>query len=111
MAVTYSFTQDAEGRQRVGKQHVVSGLLTASGTYSTGGDAVSASLFGLGSIESLSVDSAFTNGTEAMVSRYIPSSGKLMHFWGGGAVSSELDEITSADTITSFALHVTVRGH
>lgn len=110
MAVTYAFTQDAEGRQRVGKQHVVSGTLTATGTYTTSGDAVAASLFGLGSIESFEVNSPFTNGTEALVSRFIPSSGKLMHFWTGGAISSELDEITSSDTITSFVGHVTVRG-
>lgn len=111
MAATYAFTEDTGGRQVVGRQRQVSGTLTATGTYTTSGDAVAPSLFGLSVIDSFQVDSAFTNGTEAMVSRYIPSSGKLMHFWGGGAVSSELDEITSADTITSFALHVTVRGH
>lgn len=109
MAVTYSFTQDAEGRQRVGKQHVVSGLLTLSGTYVTGGEAPSASLFGLGNIESFSIDSAVTNGTEAMIGRYLPT-GLLQLFWGGGATSSELDEITNGDNVGSFACRVTVKG-
>lgn len=109
MAVTYAFTLDPQGRQRVGKQHVLSGLLTATGTYTTGGDAVTPASVGLGVIESLSIDSAFTNGTEAMVSRYLPT-GLLQHFWGGGAISSELDEITAADTVTGFAARITVKG-
>jgi len=109
MAVTFTFTEDAQGRQRVGKQHQVSGTLTASGTYTTGGDAVAASLFGLGTIESFGVDSAFTNGTEAMVARYLDT-GLLQLFWGGGAISSELDEITASDNVGSFACRVTVRG-
>ena len=109
MAVTYTYTEDAQGRQRVGKQHVTSGLLTLSGTYVTGGEAPAASLFGLGTIESFSVDSAVTNGTESMVGRYLPT-GLLQLFWGGGAISSEFDEITNGDTVTSFACRVTVKG-
>lgn len=111
MAATYAFTADPRGDQRVGRQRQVSGTLTANGTYTTGGDAVAASLFGMSVVESFQFDSAFTNGTEAMVSQYHPSSGKLQHFWTGGAVSSELDEITSSDTITGFSARVTVRGY
>lgn len=110
MAVTYAFTADPQGRQRVGKQHVVSGQVTLTGTYVTGGDAISASTFGLGAIESFDITSGVTNGTETLIGRYLPSSGKVQLFWGGGAISSELDEITNGDTVTSFAFQCQVKG-
>lgn len=110
MAVTYAFALDPEGRQRAGKQHAVSGTLTLSGTYTTGGDVVPADTFGLGSVETFNVTSAVTNGTESLIGRYLPASGKLQLFWGGGAISSELDEITAADNVGSFACQVEVKG-
>lgn len=109
MAVTVAFAENANGRQRVGRQTVVDGVITPTGTYETGGVAVTAGLFGLNAIESLTCSVA-RNGTEFMVADWIPGTSKIMLGWGGGAVSSELDEITNADTVTGFLLDVTVKG-
>lgn len=113
MAVTYAFTADTRGDQRIGRQKVRTGVLTATGTYVTGGDAIAASLFGLSDLDSLTINSATTGNTnqvEALVSRYNATTGELQHYWTGGATGSELDEITNGDTITNFSVHVTARG-
>lgn len=109
MAVTIAFAEDANGRQRVGKQHVISGRITPTGTYETGGVAVTAGAFGLGVIESLEVGHAW-NGTEVMTTAWDSANSKIKLGWTGGAVSSELDEITNADTVTGFVMDVTVKG-
>ena len=109
MAVTVAFTADTSGRQRVGRQHVVTGRLTPTGTYETGGFAVAASTFGLGTIDSLDVGTP-RNGTEFMVAHWDSANSKIMLGWGGGAISSELDEITNADTVTGFVMDITVKG-
>lgn len=111
MAITPTFTANANGRQRVGKQKVVDGVITptAADTYATGGFAVTAALFGLSTIESLVVRNA-RNGTEFMVADWDPANSKIMLGWTGGAVSSELDEITNNDVVTGFTLDVTVKG-
>ena len=109
MAVTVAFAHNTGSPQRVGKQKVVDGVITPTGTYETGGFAVTPALFGLSKIESLTCSTA-RNGTEFMVADWIPGTSKIMLGWGGGAISSELDEITNADTVTNFLLDVTVKG-
>lgn len=109
MAVTVTFTANTNGRQRVGNQRVADGVITPNGTYETGGVAVTAALFGLSRIESLTVSTA-RNGTEFMLADWIPGTSKIMLGWGGGAISSELDEITNGDTVTDFLMDVTVKG-
>lgn len=109
MAVTATFTADANGRQLVGRQRQVTGRITPTGTYETGGFAVTAGLFGLSTIDSLEVGQA-RNGTEFMDTFWDKANNKIMLGWTGGAVSSELDEITNADTVTDFVMDVTVRG-
>lgn len=113
MAVTYAFSLDTRGDQKVGRQRVKTGVLTATGTYVTGGDAIAASLFGLATIDSLEINSATTGNTddvEALVSRYNAADGTLQHYWTGGATGSELDEISGSDNIGTFTLHVTAKG-
>lgn len=107
---TYSFTLAPEGRQRVGKQHVVTGTLTASGNYTTGGDTISPALFGLGSIESLSFGDAFNTSTNALPARYVPSTGKIMHFRTGAVTGNPLDEVANATSIADYSSQVTVWG-
>lgn len=109
MAVTVAFSKDANGKQRVGRQFVVSGRLTPTGTYATGGFAVTASTFGLSTLETLDVGTP-RNGTEFMVAHWDKANSKIMLGWGGGAISSEFDEITNADTVTNFVMDVTVKG-
>lgn len=109
MAVTIAFAADASGRQRVGRQNQVTGRITPTGTYATGGFAITATDFGLGTIDSVAVGSA-RNGTEFMVTHWDSANSKIMLGWTGGATGSELDEITNNDTVTGFVMDVTVRG-
>lgn len=109
MAVTVAFTANTNGRQRVGRQIVVDGVLTPTGTYETGGIAVTAATFGLTSIETVMVRSA-RNGTEFMVTDWNPATSKIFLGWTGGATGSELDEITNGDTVTGFTMDITVKG-
>lgn len=109
MAVTIAFAHDTGSPQFAGKQKVVTGRITPTGTYATGGFAVAASDFGLGKIESVRPLSA-RNGTEFMVAHWDSANSKIMLGWTGGAISSELDEITNGDTVTSFVVDVEVKG-
>lgn len=109
MAITVAFTKDTGGVQRVGKQKVVSGRITLTGTYATGGFAVTAGDFELSAIDSLSVSPAWL-GTEVLTAVWDPANSKILLGWTGGATSSELDEITNGDTDTGFVLDVTVKG-
>lgn len=109
MAVTVAFTTNSNGRQRVGRQTVVDGVITPTGTYVTGGFSVAASDFGLSTIESITCNSA-RNGTEFMVADWDKANSKIMLGWTGAVVSTELDEITNGDTVTSFTIDVTVKG-
>ena len=110
MAVTYAFTEDANGRQRVGKQHVVNGTITLTGTYETDGFAVTAGSFGLAIIESLDITSPAWLLTEFLTAAWVPADSKIKLGWTGGATGSEFDEITNADTVTDFVLNVEVKG-
>lgn len=108
MAVTVAFTKEGV-TERLGRSKVASGYITPTGTYETGGVAVAASDFGLSTLDSLQTGTAH-NGTEFMVTKYVPSTGKVILGWGGGATSSELDEITNGDTVTGFVFNVQARG-
>lgn len=110
MAVTATFTPDTQGRQRVGKQIHVSGTIDPVGTYATGGFAVTAALFGLSRLDSLTINDEPNNATEFMVAKFIPATGLIKLGWTGGAISSELDEITNADNCTGFVMGVTAKG-
>lgn len=109
MAVTVTFTEDTNGRQRVGRQHVVSGRISLSGTYETGGFTVNKDTFGLQALESLQVAN-FWNGTEMMVAVWDSANSKVKLGWTGGATSSELDEITNSDNVGSFVGDITAKG-
>lgn len=110
MAVTIAFAKDTEGRQRVGKQTVVTGRITPTGTYATGGFAVTAADFGLGSIESLRISGSAFNGTEFNIASWDSANSKIKLGWTGAVVSTELDEITNGDTCTGFVVDVEVKG-
>lgn len=110
MAITATFTQATNGRQRVGRQKEVRGEINPVGTYVTGGFSIPASLLGLGRIDSLTIDDSPNNGTEFMVANWIQSSGLVKLGWTGAAISTELDEITNADTTTGFVFNITARG-
>lgn len=110
MAVTISFSEDDHGRQRVGKQFQVTGRLTLTSTYETGGFAIAASDFGLNAIESVSVNSNPWETTEAYTASWDRANSKIKLGWTGGAISSELDEIANSDDVSGVVLDVTVTG-
>lgn len=109
MAVTYTFAEDTRGRQRVGRGKEVRGRLTLTGTYETGGFAVTANSLGLSMLDSL-VPFTPWEGTEAFLSAWDSANSKIKLGWTGGAVSSEFDEITNAFTATGVVLDVVARG-
>ena len=109
MAVTVTFTEDAGGRQRVGRQHEVKGRLTLAGTYDTGGFAVTPGTFGLGVIESLYTSTAW-EGTDTYSAAWDATNSKIKLGWTGNVVSTVFDEITAATDVAGVLVDVMVRG-
>ena len=75
------------------------GSITPTGTYTTGGDTITAAQFGMNQLFSLDV-----NPHGGVAFEYIPTnptSGKLKQFWTGSAVSSALAEVASANASMS----------
>lgn len=108
MAVTVT-PSEIVPRERVGRMYRTRYKLTLSGTYATGGFAVTASNVGLSQLKDLEPGTC-RNGTEFMVTEWDQANSKIMLGWTGGAISSELDEITNGDTVTSFVVDVTAYG-
>jgi len=110
MAVTYAVSDNLEpGPDRVGRHLTSNSRLTLTGTYVTGGFALTANDFQMSKIKHCVPGSAW-NGTEMMVAVYDSANEKIKLGWTGAVVSTELDEITNGDTVTSFVLDVTVKG-
>jgi hypothetical protein len=111
MAVTVAFSTATAGRQRVGRQHVVDGRLTLSGTYATGGFAVTAADFGLSSIESLRVNTPF-EGTAAYAARWDSTNSKVFLYVGDNdnVADAPLIEVANTTDVSDVALDITVKG-
>lgn len=109
MAVTYTVTEHLDAPQREGRNYVNPVRLTLTGTYVTGGFTLSANDFRMGHIKHVDVNNAW-NGTEQMVAVWDKANDKIKLGWSGGAISSELDEITNGDTVTNFVVDMVVRG-
>ncbi len=86
-------------------KRIHTGIITATGTTTDNGDAVTPELFGLHSIEYLdlspTVDSA-ANPENAATMAYIPSTGKVV-FFGGAAAGSPQAALTDGATVTGYA--------
>lgn len=111
MAVTVTFAKDTNGKQRVGRQHVVEGRLTLSGTYVTGGFAVSKSTFGLNTLESLRVTAPF-EGTAAYAARWDSANGNVMLYQGDNdnAGDAPFVEVANTTDVSGVLLDVTAKG-
>lgn len=89
--------------ENAGSQMTTSGTLTFSGTYTTGGETLSAGAVGLGSITSID----FQQGEDGYIFRYVPSTGKVMIF--ASAASSHTHNLSiiggqgaaGTDTVTA----------
>lgn len=101
MAVTYAFTNLI--RESTSKRRN-RGTVTATGTYTATGDAVTPALFGLSVLEELILSPA-TDGTSVFVLRYIPSTGKIKAFTASAAPGAAvpLVEVTAGTSLSTYA--------
>lgn len=111
MAVTVAFTEATHGRQRVGRHRVVDGRLTLTGTYETGGFAIAASDFGLGSIESIRLGAPF-EGTAAYAARWDSTNSKVFLYVGDNdnAADAAFIEVANAVDVSDVLIDVSVKG-
>lgn len=109
MAVTATFTLATGGRSRTGRKVRVCGTLALSGTYDLGGFAVTPNLFGLGRIDSVSLQPT-TNGTVALLPRWDPAAVKIELFETAAVVDTPFDELDAATSVASHTLDVCVEG-
>lgn len=95
--------------QSLGSFRVVPLQLAASGTYSTGGDAIDlGAVAGITSVYMVLIDEA-TNGTNACGAVYDYTNKKLKLF-GGNASGSAHAELSAATSLTSYLARVLVFG-
>lgn len=106
----------AIGTSTVRNKHVAGDLivrevtLTFSGSYSAGGDALSATDLGLGTIE-VFVCSGASDGTNALMPYYNHSTGKLQLFTAHGTPGATVALIEyTAGSLTSFVARAIVFG-
>lgn len=111
MAVTFTVTNLRKGI--AGDRRFHTGTITASGTTTDNGDAITAALFGLHTLASLNfhpiVDST-SNPENAAAAVYIPTApgpgGSLagvVVFFGGAAAGSPQAALTDGATVTSYS--------
>jgi len=107
-----TFTADTNGRQRVGRQHVVTGkLVSDDGDYAAGGMAVTAATFGLSRLDSLNIDGLAIDGTGAILAEpaaYDAEAGKVSFFTSAGD-GDPMDESNTA-TLEGYTVRCTARG-
>ncbi len=97
-----------------GDQRIVQGLLTATGTYTAGGDNITPATFGLDVIDSANLNDCIVSSTTALMtaspSTFPTTTGFKVQLFGdsGGAAGSALGE--ASGTITGFTILVEVKG-
>lgn len=109
MAVTFAVTnllRDVTGSKREHR-----GTITATGTNTAGGDAVTPQQFGLTVLESLQLSPQY-NGTLAFQARYVPSTGKIIFFGTNAAPGAAVadPEVTAGTTVSTYAAEFTAKG-
>jgi len=88
------------------------GTITATGTTSDNGDAVTPALFGLSAIDSLIFDESIdseSNPENGAVAKYLPSTGKVV-FLGGAASGSPQAALSDGATVTGYSSTFTAIG-
>lgn len=109
-----TFTADSPGgRQRVGKQTIVQGVLTSDdGDYAAGGLAVTASTFGLSRLDQVDIHGLVSDGATAATlfegAFYDKTAGKIQ-FATSAADGDPLDE-GNTTALSAYTLRVTARG-
>ena len=103
-------------RAVAGSKRVHRGLITATGTTTDDGDAITAAALGLTVIEDLVITSPFVDSTSnpvlAYQARYNPASGKIVFFatnaTPGAAVADP--QITDGSTVTNYSARFQATG-
>ena len=109
MPVTGTWTQ--ERRERVGRQTHITGFFTLSGTASAGGFAVTASTFGLSSLEDFvpsGTSISATGGTAGIGVTFDKTASTVVLHETGAAVNTPFRE--SATALTGYLVRGTARG-
>jgi hypothetical protein len=109
----FTFTADDHGKQRVGKQRVVTGQLVPSddGDWQANGFALTAATFGLNRLDSVQVDGMALNGTGgalASLAGWDKAAGALMAF-EAAADDAEFDE-SNLTAMSGYIFRVTAKG-
>jgi len=109
MAITFAVTnlnRNVEGAKRVHR-----GTITATGTNTAGGDAVTPALFGLSVLEGLNLTPS-DNGTLSFEAKWVKSTGKIKFFGTnatpGAAVADP--EVTAGTSLSTYALEFEAVG-
>lgn len=111
MAATYTAAKLSPAVDDAWGKHKVRGRkITFAGTYTTGGDAITASLFGLSQVLYVIPLGPATDGTLAYDATYIPSSKKIK-LWETGTGAAGSAEKGSAESLTSITLDVLAIGY
>lgn len=107
MAVTVA-SSELVPRERVGRYYRTRYRLTFTGTYETGGVAVTAAHLGLSQIKDVDLTNA-RNGTNAFATRWDAANSKIMLYEGGATANDNpFDEFDNGGTATNY--HVDVTG-
>src|SRR5687767_12553041 len=109
MALTFAVTNLK--RSVAGDKRVHYGTITATGTNTAGGDAVTPAALGLSVVDSLELTPS-DNGTLVFEAKYIKSSGKIKFFGTnatpGAAVGDP--EVTAGTTLSTYAMDFVATG-
>jgi hypothetical protein len=107
-----TFTADAHGVQRVGKQtHKTGQLVSDNGDYVAGGLAVSASTFGLSRLDSVDVHGVAIDGTAAVLAEgatWDKAAGTISLFTSAGD-GDPMDE-GNTTALNGYIIRVTAKG-
>lgn len=110
MAITATWTQ--ERRERVGRQTVVTGYFTLTGSATAGGFAVTASTFGLGILDDFvpsGVAMSATAGTASLGVAFDITAGKVTVHETAGTVDLPFKESNLSDT-TGYLVRGVAKG-
>lgn len=108
-----TFTASTNGRQRVGKQYHVSGVLTSDdGDYAAGGLAVTASTFGLNRLDDVRIYGVASDGATAGIlfesAYYDATTGKVQLATSAGD-GDPMDE-GNTTSLSGYTIRVTAVG-
>lgn len=109
MAITFAVTALLRDVTASKRRHT--GVITATGTNTAGGDAVTPALFGLSVIDNLKLTPA-DNGTLVFTPKWIKSTGKVKFFATNAAPGAAVadPEVTAGTSLSTYAMDFEATG-